>query len=121
MTFHVPADLRGQLEVLPEHGLVQGESSFPAQLKFLPSPGIFSCRKYLELGSGYLDVPLEIRVAGQVSGRGGGGGGEERSEGGREGEKERGVQLYGEAVDQTPFLAPPPPRLDQSCSHCVLR
>ncbi len=85
VTFHVPADLRGQLEVLPEHGLVQGESSFPAQLKFLPIPGIFSCRKYLELDSGYLDVPLEIRVAGQVSGRGGGRAG--GREGGSDGEK----------------------------------
>ena len=39
VTFNVPKPLQLHMEVLPHHGVVQGQSSFSAQLKFLPRYG----------------------------------------------------------------------------------
>ena len=66
VTFHPPPELRPHMEILPKHGLVQGESSFSAQLKFKPKPAIFTeCSGFFNRG--YLEVPVQIEVANQVS------------------------------------------------------
>ena len=67
ITFHLPAELHSHMEILPKHGLVQGESFFSAQLKFTPKPSIFAeCSGYFSTHSGYLEVPVQIEVAEQV-------------------------------------------------------
>ena len=72
ISFHIPSELRPYMEVLPQHGLVQASSSFNAQLKFLPRPGIFSnCTKFFEEkeekeDNDCLTAQVEIRATGQV-------------------------------------------------------
>ena len=54
------------MEILPKHGLVQGESSFSAQLKFKPKSAIFTeCSEFFNRG--YLEVLVKIEVTNQVS------------------------------------------------------
>lgn len=75
-TFSIPPPLSPHMEILPKYGLVQGESSFSAQLKFLP---LLSILKMREEGGGELEkyfqeeeeervmnVPISVLVAGQV-------------------------------------------------------
>ncbi|CAI8016934.1 Cilia- and flagella-associated protein 74, partial [Geodia barretti] len=65
VAFVLPPELTPHLEISPPHSLIQGASSFSAQLKFLPLPGIFAdCDKYFE--GDCLKVPAEIRVVDQV-------------------------------------------------------
>ena len=65
VAFTLPPELAPHLEISPPHGLVQGASSFSAQLKFLPLPGIFTeCEKYFK--DDCLRIPAEIRVVDQV-------------------------------------------------------
>ncbi|XP_062505240.1 cilia- and flagella-associated protein 74-like isoform X2 [Corticium candelabrum] len=67
VTFTVPPALRDHIEILPKHGLVQGESSFSAQLKFLPRRSILEvCSERLNVHTGKLDIPVTIQVADQT-------------------------------------------------------
>ena len=67
LTFHVPEEAQGHLEVLPKHGMVQGGSKFTAQLKLLPKRSIFSdCGNYVDLSSGVLEIPVRVSIANQV-------------------------------------------------------
>ena len=68
VTFVIPSQLQPHFEVLPEQGLIQGESSFAAQLKFLPQENIYDgkCNKFLDPTTGNLSVPIQVIVAGQV-------------------------------------------------------
>ena len=65
-TFIVPQPLSQYLEILPKHGLVQGESSFAAQLKFLPTKDLLAT-DYVNPASGLLQAPVTVSVTGQVS------------------------------------------------------
>ena len=70
MTFEVPPELQPHLEVVPKHGLVQGQSSFAAQLKFLPQPSIMehsNCLKFYSEDNGSYAMPVQVLVADQVS------------------------------------------------------
>lgn len=54
------------MEILPKYGLVQGDSFFSAQLKFLPLPTLLTeGTEFFE--EGIMKVPVSILVAGQVS------------------------------------------------------
>ena len=55
-------------EILPHHGLVQGGSSFSAQIKLLPLAGIFTdCVKYFDgPENDCLTIPVEIHAVDQV-------------------------------------------------------
>ena len=64
--FEIPAPLREHVDVLPQNGVVQANSSFSAQLKFIPLPSIFeSCKKFFSDGQ-LLKIPIRIRVADQT-------------------------------------------------------
>lgn len=84
VTFNVPKPLQSHMEVLPHHGVVQGQSSFSAQLKFIPRcvydamvmllmlydvvsrVSIFSdCKQYFDENN-MLSAPLDVQVAEQV-------------------------------------------------------
>lgn len=71
MTFQVPPDLQPYLEVLPKHGLVQGESSFAAQLKFVPREELLLTKTIREAYYTKTDdiwrMPIHVGVANQVS------------------------------------------------------
>ena len=68
VSFNFPPELAPHMEILPRHGLVQGSSSFSAQLKFLPCPGIFTdCAKFFDgPENDCLTVPTEVAVVDQV-------------------------------------------------------
>ena len=55
VTFNVPKPLQSHMEVLPHHGVVQGQSSFSAQLKFLPRLAGYMC-----LYSAILTLPTNV-------------------------------------------------------------
>ena len=57
------------MEIIPKYGLVQGGSSFSAQLKFLPRASLLSEESSELFVGGVLKVPISIIVAGQVSER----------------------------------------------------
>lgn len=64
--FELPASLRDHVDVLPKNGVVQANSSFSAQLKFLPLSSIFrDCGKYFSEGQ-LLRIPVRVRVADQT-------------------------------------------------------
>ncbi|EDV24224.1 uncharacterized protein TRIADDRAFT_57490 [Trichoplax adhaerens] len=67
LRFDVPKPMQEHLEILPRHGIVQAESSFSAQLKFLPRRDIReTCKKYVDPISGEMDIPITIKVADQT-------------------------------------------------------
>ena len=68
MTFEVPLILKPHLEVQPKYGVIQGESSYAAQLKFIPKRSILdgSCEQFSVEG-GSLEMPVEVHVVNQVS------------------------------------------------------
>ena len=70
MTFLVPSDLQPYLEVLPIHGVVQGESSFAAQLKFTPIASLLESDSLKETYYTQEDdiwrMPIQVGVANQV-------------------------------------------------------
>lgn len=56
------------MELLPRTGFVQAQSSFSAQLKFLPRASLAEdAPQYFDKETGVLEVPLTIHVADQVS------------------------------------------------------
>lgn len=70
MTFQVPSNLQEYLEVLPRHGLVQGEESFAAQLKFKPQDTLLeeeTASKYYTPSDDLWRMPVQVGVAFQVS------------------------------------------------------
>lgn len=70
VTFQVPSDLQPYLEVLPKHGVVQGESPFAAQLKFTPSKPLLEPPLqdiYHTPTDGLFRMPVQVGVASQVS------------------------------------------------------
>ena len=63
----VPAPLKKHMELLPKTGFVQAQSSFSAQLKFLPRASLAEdAHEYFDKDTGVLEVPLVIHVADQV-------------------------------------------------------
>ena len=70
MTFEVPPELQPHLEVVPKYGLIQGQSSFAAQLKFLPQSSILErsdCLKYFNESTESYSMPVLVVVADQAS------------------------------------------------------
>ncbi|XP_063677916.1 cilia- and flagella-associated protein 74-like [Bolinopsis microptera] len=64
--FEIPTALRDHVDVLPQNGVVQANSSFSAQLKFIPLSSIFKgCKKFFSEGQ-LLKIPIRIRVADQT-------------------------------------------------------
>ncbi|KAL5252786.1 hypothetical protein ACHWQZ_G015526 [Mnemiopsis leidyi] len=64
--FEIPSLLRDHVDVLPQNGVVQANSSFSAQLKFIPLSSIFKdCRKFFGEGQ-LLKIPIRVRVADQT-------------------------------------------------------
>jgi hypothetical protein len=67
VTFDVPPNVREHMEVLPKHGLVQGESSFSAQLKFLPRHSVLdACNEHVNEYTGKLNIPISLQVVDQT-------------------------------------------------------
>ena len=66
-TFSIPSLVSDHMEIIPKYGLVQGGSSFTAQLKFLPRPSLLTEESSELFEGGTLKVPINILVAGQVS------------------------------------------------------
>jgi len=67
LTFEVPKSLRKHMELLPKTGFVQAQSSFSAQLKFLPRATLAEdAPEFFDKETGVLEVPLAIHVADQV-------------------------------------------------------
>ncbi|XP_019852101.1 PREDICTED: cilia- and flagella-associated protein 74-like isoform X2 [Amphimedon queenslandica] len=66
-TFSIPSLVSDHMEIIPKYGLVQGGSSFTAQLKFLPRPSLLTEESSELFEGGTLKVPISIIVAGQSS------------------------------------------------------
>ncbi len=64
VTFRVPPSLQPHMEVLPKYGVVQGESSYSAQLKFTPKASILEWEGLTKEGA--LIMPVEVHVVDQV-------------------------------------------------------
>ena len=70
MNFQVPSDLQTYLEVKPKNGVVQGEDSFAAQLKFKPLESLLesdTMDKYYTASDDIWKMPVHVGVAFQVS------------------------------------------------------
>lgn len=67
LSFAVPEPLSQYLEILPQYGLIQGESKFAAQLKFLPTKELLMSTEYVDSDSGLLEAPIHVTIVGQVS------------------------------------------------------
>ncbi|KAE8293192.1 Cilia- and flagella-associated protein 74 [Larimichthys crocea] len=67
LTFEVCPEMRKHMEILPKTGFIQAQSSFNAQLKFLPRCSLFKdAKKFFDKDTGVLEVPMTVQVAGQV-------------------------------------------------------
>ncbi|KAK9515636.1 hypothetical protein VZT92_026264 [Zoarces viviparus] len=67
LTFEVCPEMRKHMEILPKMGFVQAQSSFNAQLKFLPRSSLSKdAKKLFDSDTGVLEVPMTVQVAGQV-------------------------------------------------------
>uniref|UniRef100_A0A8C9WNN8 Cilia and flagella associated protein 74 n=1 Tax=Scleropages formosus TaxID=113540 RepID=A0A8C9WNN8_SCLFO len=67
LTFQVCKELRSHMEILPRTGYVQAQSTFHAQLKFLPRSSLpKDASQFFDSETGVLEVPLTIQVADQV-------------------------------------------------------
>ncbi|KAG7519814.1 hypothetical protein JOB18_016556 [Solea senegalensis] len=67
VTFEVCPEMRKHMDIVPKTGFIQAQSSFNAQLRFLPrlslSKDVKTC---FDSDTGVLEVPAEVQVAGQV-------------------------------------------------------
>ena len=64
--FEIPTELRQHFDMLPQIGVVQANSSFSAQFKFIPLESIFDdCAQYFDEDQ-LLRIPVNIRVADQT-------------------------------------------------------
>ncbi|XP_034446990.1 cilia- and flagella-associated protein 74 isoform X2 [Hippoglossus hippoglossus] len=67
VTFDVCPEMRKHMKLLPKTGFIQAQSSFNAQLKFLPRLSLSKdATKYFDSDTGVLEVPMTVQVAGQV-------------------------------------------------------
>uniref|UniRef100_A0A3P8Q830 Abnormal spindle-like microcephaly-associated protein ASH domain-containing protein n=1 Tax=Astatotilapia calliptera TaxID=8154 RepID=A0A3P8Q830_ASTCA len=66
LTFEVCQDMRKHMEILPKTGFIQAQSSFSAQLKFIPRRSLSKDAKFFDSDTGVLEVPMTVQVAGQV-------------------------------------------------------
>ncbi|CAH7448717.1 Cfap74 [Phodopus roborovskii] len=67
LKFEVCKELRGHIELLPETGYIQAQSSYSVQLKFLPRHSLpEDAGKYFDPESRVLEAPLTIWVADQI-------------------------------------------------------
>ncbi|XP_034393240.1 cilia- and flagella-associated protein 74 [Cyclopterus lumpus] len=67
LTFEVCPEMRRHMEILPKTGFVQAQSSFNAQLKFLPRSSLSrDAERLFDSDTGVLEVPVAVQVAGQV-------------------------------------------------------
>ncbi|XP_059190214.1 cilia- and flagella-associated protein 74 [Centropristis striata] len=67
LTFEVCPEMRKHMEILPKTGFIQAQSSFNAQLKFLPRSSLAKDAKELfDRDTRVLEVPMTMQVAGQV-------------------------------------------------------
>nr|XP_034358757.1 cilia- and flagella-associated protein 74 [Arvicanthis niloticus] len=67
LKFEVCKELRGHIELLPETGYIQAQSTYSVQLKFLPRQTLpEDARKYFDPASRVLEAPMTIRVADQI-------------------------------------------------------
>uniref|UniRef100_A0A667I9D1 Cilia- and flagella-associated protein 74 n=1 Tax=Lynx canadensis TaxID=61383 RepID=A0A667I9D1_LYNCA len=67
LKFEVCKELRGHMELLPETGYIQAQSSYTVQLKFLPRHSLpEDAGKYFDKESRVLEAPMTIRVADQI-------------------------------------------------------
>ncbi|XP_031235605.1 cilia- and flagella-associated protein 74 isoform X4 [Mastomys coucha] len=67
LKFEVCKELRGHIELLPETGYIQAQSTYSVQLKFLPRQSLpEDARKYFDPASRVLEAPMTIRVADQI-------------------------------------------------------
>ncbi|XP_036083589.1 cilia- and flagella-associated protein 74 isoform X4 [Rousettus aegyptiacus] len=67
LKFEVCKELRGHMELLPEMGYIQAQSSFSVQLKFLPRHSLpKDAGKYFDEESRVLEAPMTIRVTDQI-------------------------------------------------------
>ncbi|GAB1289330.1 Cilia- and flagella-associated protein 74 [Apodemus speciosus] len=66
LKFEVCKELRGHIELLPETGYIQAQSTYSVQLKFLPRQSLpEDAKKYFDPASRVLEAPMTIRVADQ--------------------------------------------------------
>ncbi|XP_036034933.1 cilia- and flagella-associated protein 74 isoform X9 [Onychomys torridus] len=66
LKFEVCKELRGHIELLPETGYIQAQSSYSVQLKFLPRYSLpEDAGKYFDQDSRVLEAPMTIWVADQ--------------------------------------------------------
>uniref|UniRef100_A0AAQ6IMB2 Cilia- and flagella-associated protein 74 n=1 Tax=Anabas testudineus TaxID=64144 RepID=A0AAQ6IMB2_ANATE len=67
LTFEVCPEMRKHMEILPKTGFIQAQSSFNAQLKFLPRRSLSKdAKKFFDSDTRVLEVPVAVQVAGQV-------------------------------------------------------
>ncbi|XP_056278610.1 cilia- and flagella-associated protein 74 [Pseudoliparis swirei] len=67
LTFEVCPEMRRHMEILPKTGVVEARSSFKAQLRFQPRKSLpRDAERLFDSDTGVLEVPLVVRVAGQV-------------------------------------------------------
>ncbi|CAO2590254.1 Cilia- and flagella-associated protein 74, partial [Lemmus lemmus] len=67
LKFEVCKELRGHIELLPETGYIQAQSSYSVQLKFLPRHSLpKDAGKYFDEHTRVLEAPMTIWVADQI-------------------------------------------------------
>ncbi|XP_054868574.1 cilia- and flagella-associated protein 74 isoform X2 [Amphiprion ocellaris] len=67
LTFEVCPEMRKHMEILPKTGFIQAQSSFNAQLKFMPRRSLATdAKKFFDSDTGVLEVPMAVQVADQV-------------------------------------------------------
>ncbi|XP_047428401.1 cilia- and flagella-associated protein 74 isoform X2 [Mugil cephalus] len=67
LTFEVCPEMRKHVEILPKTGFIQAQSSFNAQLKFMPRRSLSQdAKEFFDSDTGVLEVPMTVQVAGQV-------------------------------------------------------
>ncbi|XP_040590866.1 cilia- and flagella-associated protein 74 isoform X4 [Mesocricetus auratus] len=67
LKFEVCKELRGHIELLPETGYIQAQSTYSIQLKFLPRHSLpEDAGKYFDPDSRVLEAPMTIWVADQI-------------------------------------------------------
>ncbi|XP_031421435.2 cilia- and flagella-associated protein 74 [Clupea harengus] len=67
LMFDVCKELRNHIEILPKSGYVQAQTTFQAQLKFLPRRSLAEdAGRFFDKETGVLEVPLSVQVADQA-------------------------------------------------------
>ncbi|XP_028850611.1 cilia- and flagella-associated protein 74 isoform X2 [Denticeps clupeoides] len=67
LTFEVCKELKNHMEILPKTGYIQANSTFHAQLRFLPRRSLpVDAKHFFDKETGVLEVPLTVQVADQV-------------------------------------------------------